>query len=653
MAVTPVVVTGDLPTVGPTFTIKAPGATAQFGNCFAVEINAVRSADDLGNEQTDASICTGFAGTNGDERCVASIAESGETPSKTGKSMRDDSCCCLLTSTTVVDGRIAWSQYVTDGVEFTVAVAFDAAYKYEATLWFSDNGNVAAKVFDFHEPSLPDVTESVNVGQQTDLLVCLTSNTNPGGQINAIQTQANFGVGYAARGAGGAITQACYGHRLDHAVNPTRGNMMMSNTAVKMRSGNGAVLYSMIVTSLDSPNVEMQADDATNTRNLACMSFFFDGELDVQLGVVDMPTIAGLATIPSPGMLPVHCKLIPTMIDFLSVQQSDPVAITDPECSVFALGVLDGSAERCVAFRDRDGQVSSSSGSAAANTAIHLKSGDGTLAFAAAFDAFIDTGTTGTSLNFTKTPGSANRKLLWVQVGNAPTPPQPPSPVGRGGSDVARDPAIRNLEQRTRRQKSVDRIRSLGGEPKLFRTHNIRGAADLPVPTIDAAIFPLDTRNSPVVFRTKIRIASNAAARSGLIFEFGDATHAIAAWLEDDKLKFRAGGTGADTVLGTYNQGAQWPQTMELDITFAVRPGSGLVYVTLNGNMALRAQNAAKKLDPDGAWTGTGNGSFASAVSGALPADVTTLTAPANFSVIAPLSVYAKQFPQHFLLPVV
>jgi hypothetical protein len=187
---------------------------------------------------------------------------------------------------------------------------------------------------------------------------------------------------------------------------------------------------------------------------------------------------------------------------------------------------------------------------------------------------------------------------------------------------------------------SRERRRSHVGLPGLFRTH----FEGIPTSPLLATQYP--TRNVPITFRTVIRITG--AAPAGLIFEIGDATTAIAAWIDDTDVSLRAGDVpAADRALATFDNGVSLPDTLELDLVFSVRPGDGRVRIWGNGQEIAR-DVASGGAFPNG-WAASSNGAFAAAAVGALPADVAQTGAPSNFDVIEPLSVFVGQVPRHFI----
>lgn len=213
--------------------------------------------------------------------------------------------------------------------------------------------------------------------------------------------------------------------------------------------------------------------------------------------------------------------------------------------------------------------------------------------------------------------------------------------------------ALQPLKAMDGREQAVrfynrERRRSLAGIPRLFRTLQLRGATDIPVANIATATFP--TRDSEITFKTAIRIADNTDPRTGLIFEFGSSAAGLAIWIENDAIGFRAGGTGDDGVAGTFDNVAQWPATLELEIVAAVRPGLGLVALWLNGEEVIKAQSVNETFT-NGEWAASSAGSFAAAAQGTIPADVVQSGAPTNFEVIEPMSVYVGQRPRQFLTP--
>lgn len=239
---------------------------------------------------------------------------------------------------------------------------------------------------------------------------------------------------------------------------------------------------------------------------------------------------------------------------------------------------------------------------------------------------------------------------------------------------------------------SRERRRSLAGVPELFRTLFL----GIPTATIPAGSFPV--RDVLVTFWTAVRITG--ATPAGLVFEFGDGTTAIAAWLNDTDIQFRAGdAAAADRGLATFDNTVSLPDTLELDLVFACRPGDGRVRIWGNG-LEIARDNATGASEGAGAFTvgrlyeiltigttdftligaesntvgllfdatgvgsGTGTartrdlptgwaadsaGAFAAAATGALPADVLQTGAPSDFDVIQPLSVFLSQVPRHFV----
>jgi hypothetical protein len=194
---------------------------------------------------------------------------------------------------------------------------------------------------------------------------------------------------------------------------------------------------------------------------------------------------------------------------------------------------------------------------------------------------------------------------------------------------------------RAARFHARERRLSLAGFAEMSRTHLFA----IPTATILATQFPV--RTTLIAFRTKIRITSTSAP-VGLIFEIGDATTAIAAWIDDTDVSLRSGdAAAADRGIATFVNAVRLPNTLELDLTFAVRPGDGRVRIFNGGNELARGVASGGQL-PNG-WAASSNGAFAAAAVGALPADVTQTGAPSNFDVIEPLTVFVGQVPRHFI----
>jgi hypothetical protein len=187
---------------------------------------------------------------------------------------------------------------------------------------------------------------------------------------------------------------------------------------------------------------------------------------------------------------------------------------------------------------------------------------------------------------------------------------------------------------------SRERRKSLAGVPELHRTRLY------PIPTSPVLATEFPDRDLLFAFWCAIRITDVAPA--GLLFELGDATTAIAAWIDDDTVGFRAGDTADDAAVATFvNAPGTLPVGLELDLVFAVRPGDGRVRVWGNGQEIARATAVNGQL-PNG-FAAASNGAFAAAAVGALPADVTQTGAPSDFEVFQPLSVFRGQVPRHFI----
>ncbi len=199
---------------------------------------------------------------------------------------------------------------------------------------------------------------------------------------------------------------------------------------------------------------------------------------------------------------------------------------------------------------------------------------------------------------------------------------------------------------------SRERRRSLAGIPELFRTHRFAGTTSMAVASIaSSTIFPDAVNIGDVTFKTVIEIANNADARSGLIFEFSDAAGGIALFLTDTTLVARAGSvSAAEIATAAFDNSVQWPATLQLELVVAVRPGLGLLGIFTNGALAIRDQSSGGDLGSVG-WVSGAEGSFAAAADTAVPADVSVDTAPANFSVIKPLSIFVGQSPRQLLTP--
>lgn len=192
-----------------------------------------------------------------------------------------------------------------------------------------------------------------------------------------------------------------------------------------------------------------------------------------------------------------------------------------------------------------------------------------------------------------------------------------------------------------------ERRLSLAGVPELFRTN--RFSVPDPQTLIDDDLF--EQVHEPVTFRTKIRITNGSFAH-GLIFEIGDATTCTVAWLDDNGVMwFRSGDDTTDNFVSvSFNNGDWFTENRELDLIFAVIPGTGEACMWINGREVARAKAGNGQLV--NGWTttaGDARGVFCGDAVGALPADVTQTAAPDGFVAIQPLSVYQGQAPRHFV----
>ena len=186
---------------------------------------------------------------------------------------------------------------------------------------------------------------------------------------------------------------------------------------------------------------------------------------------------------------------------------------------------------------------------------------------------------------------------------------------------------------------SRERRRSLAGVPELFKDML------LPIPTTPFVINRYPDVDRPGTLRTAIRVTG--AAPTGLIFEIGNATTALAIWVDDSIIGCRMGDTGDDAAIALFDNTISLPIGIELDIVVAVRPGDGRIRMWFNGTERARA-TAVNGALPNGV-SANSNGAFASAAIGPVPADVTQSGNPTNFDVIEPLSIYRGQVPRHFI----
>lgn len=200
-----------------------------------------------------------------------------------------------------------------------------------------------------------------------------------------------------------------------------------------------------------------------------------------------------------------------------------------------------------------------------------------------------------------------------------------------------------------------ERRKSLAGFPDMFRNMRIFGNTVMEVASIDTgAIFP--SRTGLIAFKTVIRILAGTGVGSdehrGLIFEFGDAAIGAALWVGDSTIGFHAGEDGVvngATVL--FDNTVELPETLEMEIIAAIRPGDGKVRVWGNAKELGRSAASSNTFGAAKTWTAASAGSFAAAAQGAVVADVPAISqgAPSGFEIIEPLSVFVGKVPRHFI----
>lgn len=174
-----------------------------------------------------------------------------------------------------------------------------------------------------------------------------------------------------------------------------------------------------------------------------------------------------------------------------------------------------------------------------------------------------------------------------------------------------------------------------GFELDIPRTHMIHGSGVM-ASVIPAASFR--TRDSIATFKAAIRFTDTTP--SGIIFSFGDATSAIALWVDNTNIYFRAGGATIDTNGNVASLPISPLAGSELTVIAMVRP-DGMVGLWIPELRKRTWSNTGAFT----AWASDVEGDFAQAA-GAMPADVVSTGAPVNFDVIIPLSVYYGSFPR-------
>ncbi len=198
---------------------------------------------------------------------------------------------------------------------------------------------------------------------------------------------------------------------------------------------------------------------------------------------------------------------------------------------------------------------------------------------------------------------------------------------------------------------AVRRRLSLAGVPEMFRTPQIFGGTVMAVASLATGdIFP--SRTGPITFKTAIEITANAGQHRGMVLELGSAAIGVGLWIGDQTIGFHAGEDGVvNGATALFDNGAELPVGLMLDLVIGVRPGDGRVRIWGNGKEIARKVATSNTFGAAGEWSDTDAGSFAAAAQGAVVPDVPAISqgAPAGFTVIEPLSVYVGQVPRHFV----
>ncbi len=180
-----------------------------------------------------------------------------------------------------------------------------------------------------------------------------------------------------------------------------------------------------------------------------------------------------------------------------------------------------------------------------------------------------------------------------------------------------------------------------GRQLDIPRTHKIVGAS-----TMESAIpvGSFGSRNSIVTFKTRIR-STASSGHAGNIFSYGDATGAVAAWVDGQTINFRAGDAtvGTDASIIQLDLGANPSIGWEATLVVMVRP-DGLVGMWAP-DFNVKLWSAGVDLGSFSVWTNDVAGNYSQA-GGAMPADVTETGNPTSFDLIEPLSVYYGSFPR-------
>lgn len=195
-----------------------------------------------------------------------------------------------------------------------------------------------------------------------------------------------------------------------------------------------------------------------------------------------------------------------------------------------------------------------------------------------------------------------------------------------------------------------ERRRDLAGIPQLHRTHRVYGVTVMAVSNIDAAAFP--NRDTPVTFKTAIRVTENSGQHRGIVFEIGDSDIGTALWIGDQTIGLHAGEDGTTNgATALFDNGAELPVGLEMELVAAIRPGDGRVRLWGNGREIARSVASSNSFGAAGTWANSSNGAFAAAVQGTTPVDVPAASqgAPAGFEVIEPLSIFVGSYPRHFI----
>lgn len=574
-----------------------------------------------GDPSDGAERTIGFTdGTN--QFALAWTSETGGATTQTAKELNATTVVHVKPRSSTPRRSAAFSAFLSDGVRLDwdpVGEDSDSTSTYKVTSVLFGGASMSVHADTFTSNATEDASVDVTApGFQADLVLFLSIDD----VLSTSRTALECVFGIYVRSD---LKNICHVHsEADGGTEGIPKAFLRTNRAGQATNSGG--------TKLGSIDVSANANGFTATTRgsndgvlWAYLAISFGGAARVHAEVYDTPAATGDDDVTASGF---NSQFVLGYQTRSSVV--DPASATLDEFS--GIGVFDGTTTAAHGISIEDGAPTTNTQSHySSSTFINQTDGLG----AESNKATISFLPVGYRLNYSAADTGTVRKYLMLAIESIPI-------VGlffRQPRDLV--PRLKQLDavEQAIYFHGRERRRSLAGVPELFRD------ILLPIPTTPFVINRYPDVDQPATLRTAIRVTG--ATPQGLIFEIGNATTALAIWVDDNIIGARMGDTGDDAAVATFDNTISLPVSLELDIVVAVRPGDGRIRMWFNGTERARATAVNGQL-PNGV-SAQSNGAFASAAIGPLPADVTQTGSPSNFDVIEPLAMFRGQTPRHFV----